>query len=225
MTSQSRALLFDLDGVLSDTQTLHAEVESVVLAQHGITIEPEEISRRFSGVKNEEWFRSLAEEKNQAIDVDQAINDKWAEYLRQLPTRAGAVYGGRELLIAGAKHGWRIGVVSASRHSAVVTVLQLLGVQELVSIIIGADDVKRGKPDPEGYLAAARHLNVVPANCIVIEDGLAGIHAAKNGGMWSVGLGPHVLQDPGIRPDIITESLSTVSIDDLAQLISIHQHP
>ncbi len=219
MSSSGRALLFDLDGVLSDTQSLHAEVESTVLARHGITIEPQEISRRFSGVKNEEWFSTLADEHGQPLDIQHAITEKWEEFLRQLPRRADAIPGGRELLLSGARHGWSIAVVSASRHTAVETILKLLGIDHYVQIIIGADDVRRGKPDPEGYLAAAEHLGVRPNRCIVIEDGLAGVCAAKAAGMHTLGLGPHARQDLQQQPDIITESLTTIVINDLEHLV------
>jgi beta-phosphoglucomutase-like phosphatase (HAD superfamily) len=72
-----KAIIFDMDGVISDTQVTHADVESRVLAEIGIQIAPEEITRRFAGVTNREWFETLVQEHHKAANVNQLIARKW----------------------------------------------------------------------------------------------------------------------------------------------------
>ena len=82
----------------------------------------------------------------------------------------------------------RLALVSSTPHANIELVLRSLGVETAFDVIVGEEDVTRGKPDPEGFLLAAERLGVPPGECVVIEDAPAGVEAAKRGGMRCVGV-------------------------------------
>jgi beta-phosphoglucomutase family hydrolase len=183
-----KGIIFDMDGVISDTQELHATVESRILKKFEIEIPPDEITRRFAGVKTKEFLNELLRKQPQDYDIDGLMKEKWETMaklsrgnVKEMPDATGLIKMLHE-------NGFPLAVASASDLKYVSSVLKKLEVENYFKAIIGGDMVSKGKPDPEIFLLAAKKINIEPVNCLVIEDGTNGMEAAKLGGMQCIGL-------------------------------------
>ncbi|HUO79429.1 MAG TPA: HAD family phosphatase [Steroidobacteraceae bacterium] len=181
-----RALLFDLDGTLVDTETHTDEAIGVVVARygvHGFALPPAETRGRT-------WAHVAQAIRAQApIDAPAAaLAAELLEYWDAATARVRPIPGAPEALRAAAERGLKLAVVSSSPRAVIARLLGRLGVAGLVApeARIGGDDVRRGKPDPEGFLRAARALGVGPHEALVFEDSRAGLEAARAAGMRSM---------------------------------------
>jgi HAD superfamily hydrolase (TIGR01509 family) len=183
-----KAVIFDMDGVISDTQKLHARVEEEILSRFGISISSEEITKRYAGVKTNEFFDELLKRQEQPYNLGQLMEEKWRR-MEELASKSIDEIDGATKLIQGLYNsGFKMAVASASNQIYVKNVIRSLGLEKYFKFLISGDMVSSGKPNPEIFLLAASKLEVNPINCLVIEDGVSGMQAAKAGNMKCIGL-------------------------------------
>lgn len=186
-------VIFDLDGTLVDSQMLHARVESEILAQHGVNISPEEITKQYAGVRTQDFFNELL--KNRTVDIESLIQQKWM-LMNQALEKQGieTISVVMELLtyIKAFPSYFSCAIGSASPRSFVEFVLHMTRLRKHFDVIIGGDMVTYSKPHPETFLLCSELLEIKPEKCIVIEDGKSGIIAAKTAGMKCIGYTGHV---------------------------------
>jgi len=183
-----KGIIFDMDGVISDTQKLHSLVESGILRRYGIKITPNEITEKYSGVRTKEFFDDLLKKQDQEYNLDLLMTEKWSQMERFASESVDAIDGSVELIKRLSSSGYVLAVASSSDLKYVKAVLRALGVIDYFSFIVGGDMVKQGKPNPECFLLASSKIQIPPESCLVIEDGTSGMQAAKAGGMKCVGL-------------------------------------
>ena len=189
LTLRAEALLLDMDGTLVHSTT---EVETVWrLWCQSHRLDPEPVLAMCHGVRSREVIRALAPQLDLAREV--ALLDELE--IRHAGV-AEAVAGARPLLAALPPDRWAL-VTSASQRVARHR-LASAGLP-LPRLLIGAEDVVRGKPDPEPYLLAARQLGLAPADCLVFEDAPAGIRSALQAGCQVVQIGGDKRLDDGVR--------------------------
>ena len=189
LTLRAEALLLDMDGTLVHSTT---EVETVWrLWCQGHRLDPAPVLAMCHGVRSREVIRALAPQLDLAREV--ALLD---ELEIQHAEVAEAVAGASAVLAALAPDRWAL-VTSASQRVARHR-LASAGLP-LPRLLIGAEDVVRGKPDPEPYLLAARQLGLAPADCLVFEDAPAGIRSALQAGCQVVQIGGDKRLDGGVR--------------------------
>jgi sugar-phosphatase len=181
-----RALLFDLDGTLVDTESHTDQAIEAVVARHGVTgftLPPTETRGR-TWAHVAEVIRARTR-----IELPAAVlTAELLAYWNAATADAQPIPGAPEALRAAAARKLQLAVVSSSPRAVIERILEKLGVAHLVdpSARVGGDDVRNGKPDPEGFLMAARALGVEPDDALVFEDSRAGLLAARAAGMRSM---------------------------------------
>jgi HAD superfamily hydrolase (TIGR01509 family) len=182
-----RGLIFDCDGTIVDTMPVHYRAWRRALAPHGLVF-TEKRFYEWAGATSPVIVRKLAEEQGVKCDPFAVAMQKEALYeasLRDLePIHSVVAIARRE------KGKRRLAVASGGKVQAVRTSLAVIDVDHLFEAIVGMEDVKHGKPDPEMFLIAAERIGCRPEQCLVYEDGDLGIEAAKRAGMEWIDVRP-----------------------------------
>jgi len=181
-----RAVLWDLDGVLVDTAPFHLQAWRELFAGLGKDLSEEEFRRSF-GLRNDAILRSLLGELSEER-VDELSRRKEAIFRQRIRGNVRPIAGAPALLDRLRRAGKRTAIVSSTPRENVEVLLRSLKLEDAFDAIIAAEDVRRGKPDPEGYLLGAERVGVAPQACVVIEDAPGGVEAAKRAGMKCIGL-------------------------------------
>jgi len=203
------AIIFDMDGVISDTQKLHSKIESMLLKRYGIEITPEQITRKYSGVRTQDFFEKLLEQQEQEYNLEKLMQEKWTRMRNLASISVDPISGSSNLIKTLKENRYKLAVASASNSDYVQAVLKTLKIQNYFNCVVTGDMVSCGKPDPESFLLAASKINTKPENCLVIEDGISGMTAAKRANMKCIGL---VENKKGEYPtDYLVTSLSEIT--------------
>jgi len=202
------AVVFDLDGVLLQTEELWDEVRETLAREHGARYD-EAAQRAMMGMSSLEWSRYMHEELGvpeppEAISA-LVVRELEARYRRRLPLISGAVEAVERLA-----RRWPLGLASSSNRELIDTALELSGLDRLLRATVSSEEVARGKPSPDVYLEAARRLGVAPARCAAVEDSHSGISSARAAGMRVVAI-PNATYLPGAEAlaeaDLVLPSL------------------
>lgn len=186
------AVLWDMDGVLIDSEPLLLEAERAVFAEYGVDVTPE-MKKPFIGLGGHEVMMRMAGAFG-VVETSERLNDaKFAHIYRLLPGVATFPQSARLLELL-ASEGIPMAVASGSSPEAIMVALVGTGLGKHIPERVSVLDVAKGKPAPDVFLEAARRLGVEPENCVVIEDAVPGILAAKAAGMRSIAI-PYVI-DP-----------------------------
>jgi HAD superfamily hydrolase (TIGR01509 family) len=180
---QRRAAIFDVDGVLVDSEPLHALVVREILAREGQAITDTEYTELIGRdqVSAWQWLKvrfglSAGVELYMAAYETELVHRVRESVLEPLPCA-------REVVARWRNDGLALAAASSSSRSVVSATLARIGLSDAFDVRVGGDDVARGKPDPGIFLAAARLLSVAPRACVVIEDSVHGITAARSARM------------------------------------------
>ncbi len=185
------AVIFDMDGVLSDTQWLHEETQAAALARRGIVVDHKELGKRFSGVPNRDWLAILCDEYHVPRSVIPGLLEEFERsFLSEGHGKVRAIEGARELVASLRRAGVPLALVSGSNSRVVAFVLAELELADAFKVVVTSDDPVAGKPSPAPFLLAAERLGVAPEGCVVIEDGVSGMVGARKAGMKAVALAP-----------------------------------
>jgi beta-phosphoglucomutase len=183
-----RAVLWDLDGTLIDSAGHHWTAWRETLAGEGRAVTPEDFANTF-GKRNDEILRELFGPGVARDWMDQVSETKERAY-RALLRSEGlvALPGALEWLSQLRQAGWKQALASSAPQPNIEAVFDVLGFGRYLDVVVSADEVGRGKPDPALFRESARRLGVSPARCIVVEDAPAGIEGARRAGMRSIGV-------------------------------------
>jgi HAD superfamily hydrolase (TIGR01509 family) len=179
------AVIFDMDGVLLDSEPLHDEVVQAVLAECGVhTVDPGD----YVGMTSRDSFARICRDHAPREDPVALDARYTARVIRVLRQHATPLPGVPEVLRALRQRGLRLAVASSSRQEIIDATLDGLGIAGLFDALVSAADVPRGKPAPDVFLEAARRLGTAPEACVVIEDSERGVQAARAAGMPCVAI-------------------------------------
>jgi HAD superfamily hydrolase (TIGR01509 family) len=225
-----RAIIFDLDGTLADTEPLHFEAFARVLRAEGIELDRAEYFSRLIGFDDRDCFAAVLKEHGRTADDGT---------LAALIARKAAIYqemiAGRDVTFPGAADFVRL---CARRFPLIVAtgtlrveaelILKRAGVRELFADVIAAEDVAHGKPAPDGFEKALGRLGflmrprppLLPSECLVIEDTVAGVEAARRAGMRVLALCHSARPEDLKAADIVRNSLAEADLDEILRELS-----
>ncbi len=183
---QQRAFIFDMDGTIVDNMSFHTRAWVTFFANHGQDVDVERFFRDTAGRQGHEIIRTYLGDHLSDVETDALIREKESVY-RALYQAHQAPVKGFEALLAHAKSR-RIALVvgTAAPSENIAFTLDGLDLRRHFDAIVGAADVKRGKPHPDVFLMAAKRVGALPENCIVFEDAPLGVEAARRAGMRAV---------------------------------------
>ncbi len=195
------AVVFDLDGVLLDSEPVWEQVRRQFVAEHGGHWAPD-AQRRIMGMSTGEWARYLSEDLGVGLPpgtvAATVIERMAARYTGRLPLMPGAVEAVRRLAA-----GWPLGLASSSPPSLIGTVLDAASLRTSFAVIMSTEQVAQGKPAPDIYLAVAGQLGRRPQRCAAVEDSANGLRSAAAAGMQVIAV-PHPRYPPG--PEAVAEA-------------------
>ena len=183
-----QAILFDLDGVLVLSEAIHDRAREAVLDHYGIFI-PEDEQALFRGQTTEAVFEQVSRDFARGrVSAEEMVELKRRLYYEQAERDLAPVPGALDFVRRLAEADVRLAVVTSATRESQGFAFERFGLAPYFSAVVTADDVARGKPDPEPYRLGAERLGVAPSNCLVIEDAVSGIRAAKAAGCTAAGL-------------------------------------
>jgi beta-phosphoglucomutase len=210
-----RAVLWDLDGTLVDSEQYHWIAWRDAMAAEGVALTHQQFLETF-GLRNDavvpQWIPGASTEHIQRI-----ANAKEQLYRRLI--RSGCLAplpGAVEWTQRLANEGWRQAIASSSPRENIDAVLAVIGLASVFQAVVSAEDVTLGKPDPQVFLAAAARLGSAPAQSIVVEDAAAGVEAARRAGMPSIGVSRN---GPRLLADLAVASLADLPPDAFLRLL------
>jgi HAD superfamily hydrolase (TIGR01509 family) len=181
------AVIFDLDGVLLDSEPIYLRATNSVLAREGRYLSPE-VNAGYIGWRYAEFIRDIIQRLELAHPPEHYAEETRAAAERLFSGPLEPPPGAVDLIDRLAAAGVPLAVGSSSSHAWVDRILRGLGVRERFPVIVGGDEVASGKPAPDIFLRCAELLTVEPSRCAVIEDSPPGVLAARRAGMTAIGL-------------------------------------
>ena len=177
------AVIFDLDGLLADTEIISLKVYQELLEDFGIPFTEETYSREYSGHREEENVQRFLDTYDLPWNFDQTLEKVYELEARILAKGVNLKKGAKNLLAFLQREGIPIALATSSVESRARMILDSNGILSLFDHLVFAKDVKRSKPYPDIFLKSCIDLNVLPENCLVLEDSEAGIEAAYKAGI------------------------------------------
>ena len=230
-----KAVIFDFDGVITDSEILHLRSFNRVLAQqYGVEITTKAYYKDYLGLTDFECFKLVADEKQLALDNQQIANlmkQKTQIFEELAKTEGQIIEGVPDFLKMLRQNNILLAICSGAVQVEIELILEQARLRPYFDAIVSAEHVKKGKPHPEGFLLTLQRLNkivspaqagiqnpILPNQCIVIEDSHWGLKAAKAAGMHTVATTNSYDADQLSLAEKIVARLNELSIDDLQQL-------
>jgi HAD superfamily hydrolase (TIGR01509 family) len=204
------AVVFDLDGVLIDSEPAWAEVREQLTRESGGRWH-EGAQEEMMGMSSKEWSRYMHSELGVPMEPEEisaAVVERLKDrYRRQVPLLPHAVETVRSLA-----ERWPLAVASSANRPLIDFVLELTGMAGLFRATVSSEEVPHGKPEPDVYIGAARRLDVAPEGCVAVEDSTNGIHAARAAGMRVI-----AVPRPDFPPDAEALRLADAVLESLGE--------
>lgn len=208
-----QGVIFDLDGVIADTVPAHFAAWKRMFEEEGYAFDDQVYHDKVDGRRRFDGARAVMVDAT-PDEVSAAAARKDAYFLRQIEQGQFEVFADTlDFLRACRADGIVLATASSSRN--VRLVLEKAGIAEEFAAIVGGDDVSNGKPHPDIFLLAAKRLGVPPAACVVIEDAISGVAAAKAGGFVCIGLDRTGQTERLAGADVIVDSMSRLTPRDI----------
>lgn len=205
------AVIFDLDGVLVDSEGVWNDARADVARQHGGDWPPD-AQRVMMGMSSTEWANYMHDALGVGLSPEQIsevvvsrLEELYRKHLPLLPAAREAVVGLARI--------WPIGLASSANRPIIELVLELAGLGDCFAVTVSSEEVPRGKPAPDVYLETARRLGVAPSHCVAVEDSSNGLRSASSAGMTVI-----AIPNRDFPPTDEALALAAVVLDSLAQL-------
>jgi beta-phosphoglucomutase len=224
-----RAVIFDFDGVITDSEVLHLRSFNQVLAQYGVEISTKDYYKEYLGLSDFDCFKALINKKvlqKPAKGIENLAKEKTEVFEKLAKTEGRIIEGVRDFLQMLSQNNIPMAICSGALLAEIELVLEEARLRSFFEVIVSAEFVKKGKPSPEGFLLTLRKLNrnrqnpILSNQCIVIEDSHWGLEAARAAGMHAVAVTNSYDADQLTLAEKIVTRLGDLSIDALQELCS-----
>lgn len=212
-----KGVIFDMDGVIIDSEPIHIKLERELLEEAGGDYSQIQHAD-FMGTTDAQMWITFTEQFNLTLSVEELVNikrERFIEYLPQIPLVDNVL----DFMASLRRNGCKLGLASSNNERAVEAVKNRFGLERFIDVFINGEAVTKGKPDPEIFLAAVKQMGLEPKDCLVIEDSRNGVLAAKAAGMKCVGFQN---KNSGAQDlsaaDLIVSSYRDLTIEDLKNL-------
>ncbi|MEE8618797.1 MAG: HAD family phosphatase [Dehalococcoidales bacterium] len=213
------AVIWDMDGVIADTALYHFQAWQEVFQKRGINFTEEDFKHNF-GQRNDSIIRYAIGKNVLPGEVDVIANEKEENYRQRVAQNIKSLPGAIELIASLKEHGVKMAIASSAPMENIQLVTRGLAVDNYFHVIVWGREVTEGKPSPQAFLLASKRLEVEPKNCVVIEDAVAGVTAAKRAGMKCLAVTNSHPKKSLMEADLVVDTLETISVADLARLFN-----
>lgn len=180
-----KAVLFDLNGIIIDDEHIHELAFRETVAAYGINLTHEDYLECCAGKTDKAGYESMATKFSVELPVLDLLDAKSKMYLQLFPSHKKTYPGVLECIYQLSKT-YRLALTSSASRAEVELVTQEYKIADLFEVRVTAEDIVRGKPDPEPYVKTARLMNLLPEFCVAIEDSKSGITSAKSAGCYCI---------------------------------------
>ncbi len=224
-----RAVIFDFDGVITDSEILHLRAFNQVLAQYGVEISTKDYYKEYLGYTDVDCYKMLIQKgqlKTDEQQIENLVKQKNQVFEELAKTEGQIIQGVRDFLKMLKDNKIPMAICSGALRAEIELILEQAKLRDFFEVIVSAEQVKKGKPSPEGFLLVLKKLNQsreepIEANqCIAIEDSHWGLKAAKSAGMHTVAVTNSYDAEQLAMAEKIVARLSELSINDLQGLCS-----
>ena len=208
------AFLFDMDGVIVDTQQYHSRALQQVFTEIGVSVSLAELSQ-YAGTKRGASFRGIAAQRGLKLPVEQLSARKDVLFNDIIAhTQLQPIEGIPELLAKLQAAGIPMAIASSSSDAFIAYIVDCLHIRSFFDALLSGENLPESKPNPAIYQLTAQTLGVAPEQCVVLEDAALGVQAAKAAGMYCIGYqNPHSGQQDLSHADEIVASIRDIHID------------
>ena len=211
------AVIWDMDGVLADTAPYHLSAWQEIFGKRGVKITEEDFRYSF-GLRNDTIIRNTLGNQTAQDEIEAIAREKEATFRRMIGHNIKPLPGAVELLQSLKQQGVKMAIASSTPIENIRLITGSLGIANCFQTIVTGHDVTEGKPSPQVFLLAAQRLGVKPGNCVVIEDAVAGVTAAKKAGMYCVAITTTHPKESLKQADLIVDTLEAVTVNDVDKL-------
>lgn len=216
-----RAVIWDMDGVIADTGAAHYAAWQQVMAELDRPFDEADF-RRIFGIANPDIVRLLLGETVSPYEIVQISERKEIIFREAVQVHVSLLPGVRTWLERLEQQGYRQAIASSAPRANIEVLLHALNIGPYFQAIVSADDVTKGKPDPAIFLRAAAALGVSPARCVVVEDAVAGVQAARRAGMACLAVATTQPVEKLSDANLVVERLTDLADDAFARLLALH---
>ena len=217
----TRAVVFDFDGVLADTEGLHLAAFQEVFAARGWTLDRQSYFDNYLGYEDRDLVRAFAHDQALqlgATEVETILIDKSRQYDRRVA--AGSVlFSSAAPAVARLGSSFRLAIASGSLRGEILAILRANNLDASFAVVVGADDVVRSKPAPDSYATAVARLGVEPRAAVAIEDSHWGLTAARTAGLRTIAVTTSYRPDALTLADVIVDSLDEITTEMIDRLL------
>jgi len=218
-SAEIRGVIFDMDGVLADSEPLINAAAIGMFKEIGLEVQPDDFLP-FVGAGENRYIGGVAEKYRFSLDLPAAKRRTYEIYLQLVPTRLKTFPGAPELVRACRQAGLRLAVASSADAIKITANLRQIGLPtESWDAVVTGEDVGPKKPAPDIFLLAAAKLGLAPAQCAVVEDAVNGVQAAKAAGMRCVAVAQTFPAVELRQADLVRSRIAEVLIADLTELV------
>jgi len=217
--SSARAVIWDLDGVIADTAPYHQRAWQETFRKRGVKFTEEDFRQSF-GLRNDTIISNILDKEISQEEISGIAKEKEESFRRGIRDNIKPLPGVIKLIKSLDADKFQQAIASSTPQENIRLVTEGLDIRNYFQVIIGDEDVSEGKPNPQVFLLAAERLEVEPKHCIVIEDAVAGVSAAKRAGMRCLAVTNTNPRNNLKEADLVVDSLEVITMSDLEGLLN-----